>query len=102
VATRDRAEWSRLIKTVWARRLTGVAEREGGDHRLNQAWSAAIAEAWTQRWDLDGIVPLRKDEQGHEWAVVVSRVEPSADMVLIHGRTPVEALEATVVALRRG
>ena len=96
MATIDAApEWAGLIKTIWARRLVPVAQREGGRSGLFDAWESAIAEAWRQSWELDGVVPLRTDPHGHKWAVVVSRLEPTADMVLIHGDTPVDALERT-------
>lgn len=91
----DNAVWPGLIKTIWARRLTTYAQREGGEPRLADAWSKAIASAWQHGWDLDGVVPLRWTSCGHQWAIVVSRTAPTADMVLIHGHTPLEALART-------
>lgn len=91
----DPVVWPCLIKTIWARRLAPLALRESGERRLTEAWSAAAAEAFSHSWELDGIVPLLPDPHGHHWAVVVSRVAPTADMVLVHGTTPLEALENT-------
>lgn len=91
----DNVVWPCLIKTIWARKLTTIASRDGGEAELPEAWSRAIATAWQRGWDLDGVVPLRAGGCGHRWAIVVSRTSPSATMGLIHGSTPLEALIRT-------
>lgn len=100
MATRgDPAVWPCLIKAIWARRLTQLASREGAESQLRGAWSAAISSAWSGGWELDGIVPLAKGYCEHHWAIVCSRTAPTAHMLLIHGVTPLEALERTPEAL---
>lgn len=97
-------DWHGSIKAIWARRLAAIANRDGGDPTLPEAWAIASTAAWNRSWEIRCVARLLGDPHGHRWAVVLGRGNdyPPPNLVLVHGMSPAAALDRATQALEAG
>lgn len=97
-------DWQGSIRAIWARRLAAIANRDGGDPALAEAWSRASSAAWSRSWEIRAVAPLRWDPHGHRWTIVLGRGDehPPPNLVLVHGVSVAEALDRATQALEAG